>query len=598
MSERDIDWRDFLPMSRVEAAERNWMEIDILLITGDAYVDHPSFGAAIIARVLESAGHRVGIISQPRWTHSEDFLLFGRPRLFVGITAGNMDSMLNIYTVAKKPRSEDDYSPNGWQGRRPKRATTVYANKVREVLPGVPIVIGGIEASLRRLAHYDYWDHKVRPSILVDSQADVLVYGMGEQAVCEIANALATGTAVDQLHDVHGTAVLRDRPEAAYGAATLPSYEQVARDTGQFLTAFQMAYNEQDPEHARALIQQTGDKYVVVNPPPVPPTTDALDEIYSLPYTRRAHPSMGNVPALQPVRFSICTHRGCLGECSFCALAAHQGRIIQSRSMASIVEEAHHIVRHPDFKGAISDVGGPTANMYEMVCREGRFRCPDRHCLLPTPCKNLDCSHEGVLEVLRVLRGMPEINKVFVSSGIRFDLVLADPESHYLQELCEHHVSGLLKVAPEHVVDHVLDAMNKPRFEVYQEFCQKFRAVNKALGKEQYLVSYWMSGHPGCDVPDMVALAEHFRDRGIHPEQVQDFYPAPMTPAACMFHTGRNPLTGEEVYAPRSVREKSMQRALLQYWLPENRAMVATALTKHGRRDLAGPGPKKLIRHL
>ncbi|NOZ21149.1 MAG: YgiQ family radical SAM protein [Planctomycetes bacterium] len=593
-----IQTKDFLPMSPAEAKEKGWPEIDIVLITGDAYVDHPSFGVAIIGRVLENAGYRVGIISQPRWTHNEDFQVFGPPRLFFGITAGNLGSMLNLFTVAKKPRSEDAYSPNGWQGRRPKRATIVYATKVREIYPDAPIVIGGIEASLRRFAHYDYWDHRIRPSILIESHADILVYGMGEQPVCEIAAALASGKSRHQLDHIHGTAVVRDKPQPVGEHKVLPSCEVVTRDTSDFCLAFRMIHEEQDPENGCALVQQHGNKHVVVHPPALPPTEEKLDDIYGLPFTRRAHPSMGKVPALQPVRFSITSHRGCFGDCAFCALAAHQGRTIQNRSMGSIVEEAQTIVRHPDFKGAISDVGGPTANMYGMRCRLGRYRCPDRQCLLPKPCENLDINHENILDVLRVLRNMPEINKVFVSSGIRYDLVLADESSKYLEEVCQHHISGLMKVAPEHIADHVLDAMNKPRFEVYQRFCDRFKAVNKKLGKEQYLVSYWLSGHPGCDVPDMIALAEYFRDTKTHPEQVQDFYPAPMTLAACMFYTGKNPLTGDEVFVPRSVREKAMQRALMQYWMPENRARVATALTKYGRRDLAGNKPNCLIRHL
>ncbi|MEW6359553.1 MAG: YgiQ family radical SAM protein [Planctomycetota bacterium] len=593
-----IQTKDFLPMSPAEAQEKGWPEIDIVLITGDAYVDHPSFGVAIIGRVLEKAGYRVGIISQPRWTHNEDFQVFGRPRLFFGVTAGNLDSMLNIFTVANKPRSEDPYSPNGWQGRRPKHATTVYGNKVREIYPDAPIVIGGLEASLRRFVYYDYWDHRIRPSILVESHADILVYGMAEQAILEVAAALASGKPRDQLDYIHGTAVVRNQEGPVGEHKVLPSYELVAHDSNQFCVAFRMIHEEQDPSRGCALIQQHGSKYVIVHSPALPPTEEMLDDVYGLPFTRRAHPSMGNVPALQPVRFTITSHRGCFGDCAFCALSAHQGRTIQSRSMASIVEEAQTIVRHPDFKGAISDVGGPTANMYGMGCRLGRYRCPNRQCLLPTPCENLNVDHENIIEVLRVLRNMPEINKVFVSSGIRYDLALADEQSNYLEEICEHHISGLLKVAPEHIVDRVLDIMNKPRVEVYQRFCKKFNAINKKLGKEQYLVSYWLSGHPGCDVPDMIALAEYFRDNNIHPEQVQDFYPAPMTLASCMYYTGKNPLTGEEVFAPRSVREKAMQRALMQYWMPENRVTVAAALSKYGRRDLAGNKPRCLIRHL
>lgn len=598
MAKGEIDWRDFLPMSRVEAAERNWMELDIVLITGDAYVDHPSFGVAVIGRVLEHAGYRVGIISQPRWTHNEDFQTFGKPRLFFGITAGNVDSMLNIYTVAKKPRSEDDYSPNGWPDRRPRRATIVYANKVREIYPDVPIVLGGIEASLRRLAHYDYWDHKVRPSILAETHADILVYGMGEQAVCDIAQSLATGAHRRHLDEIPGTAVLRDRIPEGTDYLLLPSCELVGADMNQFCIAFRMAQREEDPAHGRVLIQPTGSKYVVVYPPPLPLKKEVLDGIYSHPYTRRTHPSMGRVPALETVRFSITTHRGCFGDCAFCALSAHQGRTIQSRSMASIVEEAHQIVRHPDFKGAISDVGGPTANMYDMGCKLGRYRCADRGCLLPTPCPNLNLSHASILEVLSVLRGMPEVNKVFVSSGIRYDLALADTESNYIEEICAHHISGLMKVAPEHISDRVLDVMNKPRFEVYQKFCRVFDAANRKLGKKQFLVSYWLSGHPGCDIPDMIELAEYFQALQIHPEQVQDFYPSPMTLGTCIYYTGRNPFTGEEVFVPRTVREKATERALMQYWLPENRQLVAAALTKYNRRDLAGRGPKCLISHL
>ncbi len=594
----------FLPISRADMQKRGWDQLDFLFISGDAYVDHPSFGTAIITRLLESEGYRVGIIAQPDWRDAGAFTTLGRPRLGVLISSGVVDSMVNHYTATKKPRSEDDYSPGGKAGRRPDRAVIVYVNRIREVFKEVPVVIGGIEASLRRFAHYDYWNDAVRRSILLDAKADLLVYGMGEQPVLEIARRLADGEPITAIQDVRGT-VYACNPaeigEPGSGTIFLPSFEEVKEDKQEYARAFKLQYDEQDSIRGRTLIQPHGPRLVIQNPPALPLAITEMDRIYNLPYERTYHPiyrKLGGVPAIAEVEFSITSHRGCYGGCSFCALNMHQGRVIQKRSAASIIHEARQLVHQENFKGYIHDVGGPTANFRNRACRiqEKTGVCKDKLCLAGGGCKNLIVDHSEYLQILRKLREIPGIKKVFIRSGIRYDYLMLDKDDAFFKELCEHHISGQLKVAPEHSVNRVLRKMGKPAREIYDLFVQRFNEINRRLGKEQYLVPYLISGHPGSDLPAAIELAEYLRDTHHTPEQVQDFYPTPGTLSTCMFYTGLDPRTMKKVYVPRTAKEKAMQRALLQFRNPRNYKLVYEALVTAGREDLIGYGSKCLIR--
>ncbi len=586
----------FLPISKKDMALRGWDELDFLMITGDAYVDHPSFGHAIISRVLESAGYRVGIIAQPDITSRDDFLRLGRPRYGVMISGGVIDSMVNHYTASKKPRSEDSYSPGGKRGRRPDRCVTVYSNMARHVFGDIPIVIGGVEASLRRFAHYDYWSDKVKKSILCDAGADILSFGMGEHQTLEIAKCLELGFIKD---NIPGTCVLSDNPRKA--SVILPSYEEVSSSKEAYARAALIQYEEQDPIRGHVLCQKHGDKYLIQNKPTMPLTRRELDRVYALPYTREYHPSYekeGGIPALEEVKFSITSSRGCFGSCSFCALTMHQGRIVQSRSEASILAEAKKLTFDPDFKGYIHDVGGPTANFRYPACEKQlkSGTCKGKECLFPSPCKNLVADQSEYLGILRKLRTLPGIKKVFVRSGIRYDYMLEDKSDEFFRELCAHHVSGQLKVAPEHVSDNVLKYMGKPGREVFEKFAGEYYKLCREAGKEQYLVCYLMSGHPGSTLKDAVFLAQYLKKMNMRPQQVQDFYPTPGTLSTAMFYTGLDPKTMKKVYVARSREEKAMQRALLQYTRPENRELVIKALKKVGREDLIGNGPDCLVR--
>ncbi|MCX9024899.1 MAG: YgiQ family radical SAM protein [Candidatus Methanoperedens sp.] len=584
-------------MSMREAAELGIQEFDIILVTGDAYVDHPSFGTAIIGRVLWDAGYSVGIIAQPDWKSDVDFKKLGKPRLFFGVTSGNVDSMVNNYTPNLKVRSDDVYSPAGQGGLRPNRAAIVYSDKIHSIFPETPIVLGGIEASLRRFAHYDYWQDSVRQSILADAPADILVFGMGERQIVEIASRLSKGEDVKNITDIPGTAIKMEiskwRSIGHDGYVEIPSFNEVSNDKKLYAEAFKLHYLEQDPVQGRPVSQPHPKTVIIQNKPAMPLTTEELDHVYELPYSRKAHPSYKKpIPALAPVKFSIVSHRGCFAACSFCALTHHQGRIVQSRSIESIMREVKRITRMPDFKGIVQDVGGPTANMYSLHCArwDTQGACSDKIC---TFCKSLDTSHEKQVELLRRLREIPGVKKVFIGSGIRYDLVLAD-SSGYLPELCEHHVSGHLKVAPEHITQHVLDIMHKPSKEVFEDFKNKFDALNKELGKKQYILPYFMSGHPGCTVKDMVELAEYIRDNNLYTEQVQDFTPTPMTASTCMYYTGINPFTMEQVHVAKG-REKRIQRALLQYKDERNYGFVYEGLKMARREELMGEGRKCLI---
>lgn len=590
----------FLPVSRADMDSRGWDELDFLYIIGDAYVDHPSFGHAIISRVLDNAGYRVGIVAQPDWHDTKDFTRLGRPRLGVLISAGNIDSMVNHYTAAKKRRSEDFYSPGKRAGLRPDRATIVYANCVREAFGDIPVLIGGVEASLRRFAHYDYWNDKVRRSILFDSRADLLMYGMGERQIVEIADCLQSGMSVHDITYVKGTCYISQSADA-FDSIALPSFEQCANNPRDYADACKIQYEEQNPYLGKTLVQEHNGRYLIQNPPCEPLSREELDAVYELDYMREPHPmyeKMGGIAAIDEVRFSITSSRGCFGSCNFCALAFHQGRIVTSRSKESIVNEAKKMIKHPQFKGYIHDVGGPTANFRAPACKKQLTSgaCPNRQCLFPKPCKNLIVDHSEYLSVLRELRKLDGVKKVFIRSGIRFDYVMCDKSGDFLRELSEFHVSGHLKVAPEHISDNVLKYMGKPENAVFDKFSDKFYKINERLGKKQYLVPYLMSSHPGSTLHDAIRLAQYLKAHNLNPEQVQDFYPTPGTISTCMFYTGLDPRTGERVYVPKNPREKAMQRALLQYRRPENYALVKEALIMAGRTDLIGYAPKCLIK--
>ena len=589
----------FLPVNRADMEERGWKQLDFLYIVGDAYVDHPSFGHAIISRVLEAEGYKVGIISLPDWRSTQDFKLMGKPRLGVLVTAGNIDSMVNHYTVSKKKRSDDAYAPGNVAGQRPDRATIVYCNRIREAFGDIPIIIGGVEASLRRFAHYDYWDDRVRRSILFDSRADILIYGMGERQIVEIAKQLEQGVPVKQITNVDGTCYISS--EIPDNAKEIPSMEDCREDKKSYAVSCREQYYEQNPYLGSVLVQKHGDKYLVQNKPQTPLSTKELDRVFSLKYMRNYHPmyeESGGIDAIKEVKFSIAANRGCFGGCNFCALAFHQGRIVTSRSVESVVREAQEMVWDPEFKGYIHDVGGPTANFTAVSCEKQKTHgaCKNKQCLFPSVCKNMKVDHKKYLQMLRRLREIDGVKKVFIRSGIRFDYLLADKNEEFFNELCEHHISGQLKVAPEHISDNVLRYMGKPENKVYNGFYDKFYKINEKIGKKQYLVPYLMSSHPGSTIHDAIKLAQYLNAHRINPQQVQDFYPTPGTISTCMYYTELDPFTMEKVYVPKSYKEKTLQRALLQFRNPANRALVEEALKLAHREDLIGFSDKCLIR--
>ena len=592
----------FLPVTAQEMRERGWDQMDFVYLTGDAYVDHSSFGAAIISRLLESRGYRVGIIPQPDWRKKESIQVFGEPRLGFLVTAGNMDSMVNHYTVSKKHRQKDSYSPGGRMGLRPDMPTVVYSNLIRQTYKHTPIILGGIEASLRRLSHYDYWENRVRRSVLMDSGADLISYGMGEHSIVEIAEALAAGIPVDQITFIPGTVYKAKDLSAVYDPVILPSYEEVTSDKKAYGDSFAIQYENTDPFTAKPLAESYGTRgYVVQNPPAKPLTQQEMDDVYDLPYAGTWHPMYGKeggIPALEEIRFSLTSNRGCFGSCSFCALTFHQGRILQTRSHESILKEAEGMTKDPAFKGYIHDVGGPTADFRQPSCQKQLTKgvCKNRQCLFPSPCPNLTADHSDYVALLRKLRAIPKVKKVFIRSGVRFDYVMADKSPVFLRELVQHHISGQLRVAPEHVSDQVLSLMGKPPHRVYESFLRAYERENEKTGQKQYAVPYFMSSHPGCTMKEAVRLAEYVRDLGFTPEQVQDFYPTPSTLSTCMYYTGFHPLTKEKVYVPKDPHEKAIQRALMQYKNPANRSLVLEGLKMAGRMDLVGFGPKCLIR--
>ena len=593
----------FLPICKKDMEERGWEVCDFIIVTGDAYIDHHSFGTAVISRVLENAGYKVGIISQPSWNKIDDFKKLGRPRLAFLVNAGNMDSMVNHYTVSKRIREKDYYSPGGKMGLRPDRATIVYCNKVREAFKDVDILIGGVEASLRRFAHYDYWSDKVRQSILIDSGADLLVYGMSEKQIVEVANYLNDGFPAKYIRSVAGTCYTVDSLDELYEEyIEIPTFKEVASDIEKYCEAFRIQYEEQDPFRGHTLVQRNLDKYVVINKPERPLVREELDIVYGLPYQKDYHPiyeEQGGVPAIEEIKFSIVSSRGCSGNCSFCAITFHQGRIVTSRSQDSIVKEAKDITEFKDFKGYIHDVGGPTANFRKASCEKQLIygACKKKQCMSPSICKNMEVDHSEYLELLRKVRSVKGVKKVFVRSGLRYDYIMADKKrDKFIKELSEYHVSGQLKVAPEHISENVLKYMGKPAGKVYDEFREKFFRINKELGKKQYIIPYLMSSHPGSALKDAIILAEYLRDIKYQPEQVQDFYPTPGTLSTTMFYTGLDPFTMKKVYVPKTKEEKAMQRALLQCSKPKNYNIVYDALVKAGREDLIGNGPKCLIK--
>ena len=622
----------FLPISKQEIKQRGWDGLDVILISGDAYVDHPSYGVSVIGRVLEKAGYRVGIIAQPDWRNTDDFKKLGKPRLFFGITAGNLDSMVSNYTAHKKPRKKDDYSPGGKPGHRPDRATIVYANRIREAFNDVPIVIGGIEASLRRLAHYDWWDNTVRRSILLDARADILVYGMGEGQIVEIAKRLSEG---HDLRGIRGTVIVKKEAEMEDGRGKkeaaekrlqgtgyrlqksnqsaivnkqkedffgdcnmdignyieIPSYEEVKEDTKKFNDAFKTLYKNQDPFQGKAIAQKHGDRFVIQYPPPVPYAPYELDAIYELPFIKAWHPTYdknGGVPGFETVKFSLISHRGCPGQCSFCSLSMHQGRIIQSRTEESLVREARALTEQKAFRGTISDIGGPTANLYKAHCPlwDDRGACRDRSCLTPTKCKKLRLGYREGMKVYNAIMKLPKVKHLFIESGLRYDLLIDKETGEYLEHICRHHISGQMKVAPEHSIDHVLKIMNKPSFHLYEQFAERFKETNKRIGKAQYLVHYIISAHPGATLEDTLQLSLSLMKKRIYPEQIQDFMPLPLTLSGTLYYTGEHPLTGEKVYSAKTFRERKMHRALIQYRYPNNKELVREALAMLKREDL------------
>ena len=594
--------QDFLPVTKKEMQQRGWDQVDFVYLTGDAYVDHPSFGAAIISRLLESRGYRVGIIPQPDWRKKESVQVFGAPRLGFLVSAGNMDSMVNHYTVSRKHRQKDSYSPGGEMGLRPDMPTVVYSNLIRQTYKHTPIILGGIEASLRRLAHYDYWENKVRRSVLLDSGADLISYGMGEHSIIQIAEALQSGLPIDEITFVPGTVYKCKDLSRAYDPVILPSYETVSSDKKAYAESFAEQYRNTDPFTARVMAENYGNRgYVIQNPPALPLSQQEMDDVYDLPYRNAWHPmydARGGIPALEEIKFSLTSNRGCFGGCNLCALTFHQGRILQTRSHDSILREAEKMTKDPDFKGYIHDVGGPTADFRQPSCQKQLTKgvCQNRQCLFPKPCGNLTVDHTDYVSLLRKLRKLSGVKKVFIRSGVRFDYVVADKSPVFLQELVKHHVSGQLRVAPEHVSNQVLHYMGKPSHEVYQQFLDQYEKANAATGRKQYAVPYFMSSHPGCTIKEAVKLAEYVRDLGFTPEQVQDFYPTPSTLSTCMYYTGIHPLTKEKVYIPRDPHEKAIQRALMQYKNPANRSLVLEGLKMAGRMDLVGFGPKCLLR--
>ena len=592
----------FLPVSRADMEERGIDQLDFVYVIGDAYVDHPSFGPAIISRLLESHGYQVGIIAQPDFRHAESIMALGEPRLGFLVSAGNMDSMVNHYSVAKKHRKVDSYTPGGEMGKRPDRAVIVYCNLIRQKYKHVPIIAGGIEASLRRMAHYDYWSDSLRRSILLESGADLVSYGMGERSIVAIADALDAGMPVKDITYIPGTVCKVRSLDEISDYTVLPDYESICKDKKKYAESFYIQYSNTDPFSGKRLVEPYSQNcFIVQNPTSEPLTMEEMDQVYDLPFQRTWHPmydAAGGIPALSEVKFSLVSCRGCFGGCSFCALTFHQGRIIQARSHETLIKEAKLMIEEPDFKGYIHDVGGPTADFRAPACEKQMTKgvCPHKQCLFPEPCKNLRADHSDYIALLRKLRALPKVKKVFIRSGIRFDYVLADKKNTFLEELCRYHVSGQLKVAPEHVSDPVLACLGKPKAAVYQEFCRQYKKMNERLGLKQYLVPYLMSSHPGSTMKEAVELAEYCRDLGYMPEQVQDFYPTPSTISTCMYYTGLDPRTMTAVYVPKDPHEKEMQRALIQYRNPVNRVLVREALLKAGREDLIGYGPKCLLR--
>jgi len=593
---------DFLPISKEDIKKYGWEQIDFLFISGDAYVDHPSFSTAVICRVLEANGYKVAILPQPDWRNINSFTTLGKPRLGVLISGGNLDSMLCHYTAARKPRTIDNYTPGGVMGKRPDHATAVYSKLIKKIWPDIPVIIGGIEASLRRFAHYDYWENKLMPSILVDSKADLLIYGMGERQIVEIASYLAGGASLEDMHYIRGTTYLTANIDNLDNdAVLLPSYSDIQSDKELFAQAFHQQSQEQDPFNGKIVIQKNANNFVVQNPAQYPLTTKEMDAIYDLPYCREVHPSylpLGGVPAIEEVQFSIISQRGCFGSCAFCAIHSHQGRIIQARSHESIIKEAQAIIALPSFKGYIHDVGGPTANFRHPSCAKQLTEgvCKDRQCLFPTICPNLDADHTDYINLLRKLRALPGVKKVFIRSGIRYDYLLADKNQIFLDELCRYHISGQLKIAPEHISPKVLKCMGKPSKDTYLKFMKVFNAKNKEIGLKQFVVPYFISSHPGCSLKEAVELAEFLRDTDRHPEQVQDFIPTPGSASTAMYYSGIDPASNKKVYITQNPHTKAMQRALMQYKNPKNRALVKEALEEVGRTDLIGMSAKCLLR--
>ena len=590
----------FLPVNRQDMEARGWYYCDFLVVTGDAYVDHPSFGASVISRVLEKDGFRVAVLAQPDWHSIDELLAFGKPRYGVMITSGNVDSMVANYTVARRKRTEDAYSPGGVAGKRPDRAVTVYCNMARRAFGDIPVIIGGIEASLRRFAHYDYWDDSLRRGILEDSGADLLIYGMGEKAVSQIAKRLKKGAKIKDITDIRGTCYMTREPSCDFEAVMLPSFEEISKSKKEYARAAFMEQNEQDYIRGKALLQKSGDRYLVQNPPMAPLTMEEFDGVYELPYTYGVHPDyepMGGVPAIEEMRFSITHNRGCFGSCTFCALALHQGRTITARSHESVIKEAERMISFPDFKGYIHDVGGPTANFRKPACQKQlkSGTCAHRACLYPTPCPNLDTDHSDYLELLTKLRALPGVKKVFIRSGIRYDYLMCDKNDDFFEALVRYHISGQLRVAPEHISSRVLFYMGKPFFDVYDRFIDKFFRINKKVGLKQYPVPYLMSSHPGSNLDDAIELAQYLRKNKITPQQVQDFYPTPGTLATAMYYSGYDPRTLKPVFVAKTSEEKKLQRALLQAHIPENRYAVIEALKKAGREDLIGSAPGCII---